>query len=110
MASRGSGDHPVTRGYELAGFLCRSPQFAPDVAGFQVKGQQTIGVIAFQDLQPRLQGTLLAALREQGDAFGDFADRYNAYEQALAPQGVHGTADTGVAAGPAQFGEHTGIE
>ena len=110
MASRSSSDQSVACGNDLTGFLRRGCEFSPSVAGFEIDGKDSIRVIAFEGLQPRLEFASVLAFLKKRNPFGDFSDRYDTDKQTIAFEGFNHTADTGMSFGAAQFGKHAGIE
>jgi hypothetical protein len=110
MASRRSSDRSVACGNDLAGFVRSGCEFSPSVAGFEIDGRDSIRVIAFERLQPRLEFAFVLAFLKKRNPFGDFSDRYETDKQSIAFEGFHHAADTGMSFGAAQFGKHAGIE
>ena len=52
VSPRGGGDQTVGRRYDPVGLLGRRGQLAPQAAGFEVDGEEPVGVVAFESLQP----------------------------------------------------------
>jgi hypothetical protein len=105
-----SGDQAVACGNNLAGFLRGGCEFSPSMAGLEIDGQDSVGVITFEGLQPRLEVAFGLALLEKGNPFGDFSNGYDTDKQIVAFESVNRAADTGMPFGTAQFRKHAGIE
>src|ERR1700739_2058279 len=110
MASRSSSDQSVACRNDLTGFLRGGCEFSPGVAGFEIDGEDSILVIAFEGPQPCLEFALVLAFLKKGNPFGDFSDRYDTDKQSIAFEGFNDAPDTGMSFGTAQFGKHAGIE
>lgn len=110
VAPRCSGNQPVTRGNDLAGFLCGSGEFSPGVAGLEIDGKEAIRVMAFEGLQPCLEFAFVLAFLKKRNPLGDFSNGHDADKQTIAFQGFNRTANPSMSPRTAQFGKHAGIE
>jgi len=110
VASRRSRNETVACGNDLTRSLRGGCEFSPGVAGFEIDGKDSVGVIAFEGLQPCLEFTFVLAFLEKSNSFGDFSDGYDTDKQTVIFESFHRTADARMPFGMAQFGEHAGIE
>jgi hypothetical protein len=106
----GGRDQTVTGGHNLPYFLRGGREFSPNVAGFEIHGQDVISVMSFHILQPHLEIALLLAFLEKSNSFRDFPNRQNADKQIITLERLNSPANTGMSLWAAQFGEHTGIQ
>ncbi len=105
-----SGNQAVTCGNNLPGFLRGGCEFSPGMAGLKIDGQDSVGVMLFEGLQPRLEVTFDLAFLEQGNPFGHFSNGYDTHKQVVAFESFNRAADAGMPFGTAQFRKHAGIE
>jgi hypothetical protein len=106
----GSGNQAVTCGNNLTGFLRCSCEFSPGMAGLEIDGQDSVGVIPFEGLQPRLEIAFDLAFLEKGNPFGGFSDGYDTEKQVIAAESFNCAADAGMPFGTPQFRKHASIE
>ncbi len=104
------GNQAVTCGNNLTGFLRGGGEFSPGMAGLEIDGQDSVGVIPFEGLQPRLEVAFDLAFLEKGNPLGDFSDGYDADKKVIAVESFHRAADTGMPLGTPQFRKHASIE
>lgn len=110
VASRRSSNETVACGNDLTRSLRGGCEFSRGVAGFEIDGKDSVGVIAFEGLQPCLEFTFVLAFLEESNSFRDFSDGFDTDKQIVVFESFHRTADARMPLGVAQFGEHTGIE
>ena len=110
VASRRSSNETVACGNDLTGSLRGGCEFSPGVASFEIDGQDAVGVVTFEGLQPCLEFTFVLAFLEKSNSFGDFSDGYDTDKQTVVFESYHRTADARMPLGVAQFGKHAGIE
>jgi len=72
VAKGGGSDESVRGVYGSPRFLGGGCEFSPDAARFEIDGEEPIGVVAFEGLQPVLKRALLPAFPQKGDALKDF--------------------------------------
>src|SRR5580704_4427334 len=105
-----SRNQAVTCGNYLTGFLRCSCKFSPGMAGLEIDGQDSVGVMPFEGLQPRLEVAFDLAFLEKGNPFGGFSDGYDADKKVIAVESLNRAADAGMPFGTPQFRKHAGIE
>src|SRR6266853_252268 len=80
------------------------------MAGLEINGQDAVGVILFEGLQPLLEVAFVLAFLEKGNPFGGLSNGYHTDKQIVAFESLNRAADTGMPFGTAQFRKHAGIE
>ena len=104
------GNQAVTCGNNLPGFPRGGCEFSPGMAGLEIDGQDSVGVIPFEGLQPRLEVAFDLAFLEKDNPFGRFSDGYDTDKKVLAVESFHRAADAGMPLGTPQFRKHASIE
>ena len=106
----GGGNQAVACRNNLTRFLRCGCEFSPGMAGLEIDGQDSVGVIPFEGLQPRLEFAFDLAFLEKGNPFGGFSDGYDADKKIIAVESFHRAADAGMPLGTPQFRKHASIE
>jgi len=88
-----SSNETVACGNDLTRSLRGDCEYSPGVAGFEIDGKDSVGVIAFEGLQPCLEFTFVLAFLEKSNSFGDFSDGYDTDKQTVVFESFHRTAD-----------------
>lgn len=104
------GDEAIRGGDHFAGALCCCRNFAPDVAGVEVDGEDAVGVGPFEREEPLLKRFLAFSLTQQINALRKLACSDHADEQIVAGEGFDGLADSALAFWMTQLGNDAGIE
>ncbi len=110
VAACRSGDESITGGYLPACFLGRGCDLPPNAGCFKIDGEDAVCVVSFDTLEPSLKRALIVAVPEKCNPFGNFTDGYNAYKKAFIIEGLDSLADDLITLGPAQFGQHAGVQ
>ena len=105
-----SGNQAVACGNNLTGFLRGRREFSPDMAGLKIDGQDSVGVIAFERLQPRLEVAFVLAFLEKSNPLGGLSNGYDTEIQVFAVESFHRATYAGMPFWTAQFRNHAGIE
>src|ERR1700676_2984384 len=91
-----SGNQAVTCGNNLTGFLRCGCEFSPGMAGLEIDGQDSGGIIPFEGPQPRLKVAFDLAFLEKGNPLGGFSDGYDADKKVIAVESFHRATDAGM--------------
>src|SRR5690348_17927656 len=81
-----SRNQSVDRRNDLSYVLCGGRQLSPNLACFQIDGQNVIRVVALEGFQPAPKSPFVLALLQKRNPFDDLAHRKRADEQIVAAQ------------------------